>query len=170
MANKKSVLTTGPLVVKVKKPHDFDGLYQMMQNFFTSRDFDLFEKKYKDKGVGDEIEGKWVAEREIDEYMKWEIKVEFKMWDVQFTEVKNPAGETVKGYDSRLRIIIDAFIVMDYNNMFSGSGFKEWMGKTYFRMKERDIDFEYTEPLINLVQKFQQRIKKYLGFETKKNA
>src|SRR3989344_7908643 len=58
---------------------DFDKLIESMKNWISKRKYDFTEKKHSDKitGLGHEIKITWVNDREVTDYIKFHIDVEF---------------------------------------------------------------------------------------------
>ncbi len=104
----------GPERVDYDGEFDFEELYHHIFEWLKWRKYDVKEKKYKDKvkALGRELEVKWAASRDVDEYTQLQIEVEVKIED--FTDVeKTKNGERVKMNKGNMKISVSGNLVLD---------------------------------------------------------
>jgi len=103
---------TPPAGLRIRKTGTFNlnKLYKDMRMWFNKYSYDFQEKEYKrkDADAGQEIKITWVATKEIDDYCRSEIKVEF------FLQYVMDIGNSLKkGF---LQIKFWAKVILDYQN------------------------------------------------------
>lgn len=97
--------------IRIKKSgvFNFDGLYKDMKDWFIDHEYLFNEKEHTEKDLpqGREILMKWIAERDIDDYAKFKIEINFMI--EKFMKLN---GKT----KAELKIIYFAQIDLDYKN------------------------------------------------------
>ncbi|MFH1917319.1 MAG: hypothetical protein ABIJ21_08720 [Nanoarchaeota archaeon] len=168
----KVQIATG-LLVKFKGLYDYTGLYQFMRAWFQKNQYLLQEDRYKDKAftaLGTEIEPKWSAERKINEYIKYQISVEFHIWegkDVEITE----NGKKKLMTTGRMTINISSTVLLDYAKIYEGKGkFINFIGEVYKKMRWREMEMVYFNQLEDETFMLQKAIQNYLNMHGKEDA
>lgn len=112
------------LVIKYNGIFDFDKLYKGMHDWFMSYKYDFHEKENtkKSKDLGSFIEINWIAERNIDEYVKFLINVHIIIDNFNRVE-KLDTGNMI--------IELSASLVLDYNNKWSIKPFHKFLFNIY---------------------------------------
>ncbi len=103
---------------------NLDSLYKELKGWFDKNKYDFTEKEQtvKDKDSGKEIVVKWEAERKVDDYAKFDIRIDF------FLENLNKVKEGVEG---KVKITFFAKIILDYKNKFGYSKLSKLMFDIY---------------------------------------
>ncbi len=132
----------------------FDKLYKKLKGVFDEYDYDFLEKEHstKEQPQGRESIIVWVAEREIDDYAKFNIKIRF------FIENLNKVDGTYKG---NFEIKIWADVTLDYHNKWQGNPITEFMFKMYneYVIKSK-IFSNYEARLLSDIEKLKEVINK----------
>ena len=101
---------TKGIIIRYKGVFNIDSLYKNIKSWFGSHDYDYYEKDMteKNKPQGNTLQMKFTAEREVDDYVKFEIGVEFN----EILRVK----KLDKGHSGDARIIVRAKMILDHQN------------------------------------------------------
>lgn len=159
--------------LKLSGIFDFDGLYQIMHEWFVDQKYYFEETLYKHKvpsPAGAEEHIRWKGWRKITEYVMFTIEVTIILYDMKEIEViKN--GQKKKLTKARLTIDYSGYVDADYGNRFSKTPFLKKMAEFFndYVMKKR-IDTLYTDQLYYMILKLYTIAKEYLEFETKSNS
>ena len=171
----KEVTVIPGFTIKYKGTYEFEGFYRMIREWFNKRSYDLTEKVYKSKNSGPETyeaELLLQAEKNITEYIKYEIILYLKFIDVQEREIKTPSNikKITNGrVELRLR---GAKTIFDYQNKFKGKVFFGLLD--YSNIQDFVIDtllktyyeFKYYGPLEGEVLDLQNKMKEHLNMES----
>lgn len=113
------------LQIREKGVFDLEKLYGEMKEWIDKNNYDFNEKEHTEKhgDKGNEIVLAWEAEREITDYLKYELKVNFLLKGI--TKVSD---NLVKGF---VKITFTARVISDYKNKFGKSSFSNWLSKLY---------------------------------------
>lgn len=141
-----AAITTVPQTIHYKGEFDYQAFYSLMKEHFASRDFDLIETRYKDKG--DEFEVEWEADREYDALHKVDVEVKYHAWDVQRIRVER-SGKPVTLIRARIQVKIVAKVIRGYDDHLGTGVFKEdkfdsFLKRMYDKIADREVD-EYWE-------------------------
>ena len=113
------------LQIREKGVFDLNKLYKEMRSWIDKNKYSFNEKEHTEKSLdkGKEIILAWEAEREITDYLVYEIKVDFHLKGI------NKVSENlVNGF---AKITFSANVISDYRNKFGKSLFSEWLSKLY---------------------------------------
>lgn len=99
------------MVIRYKGIIDIDDLYKSVKSWFGKYNYDYYEKENteKNKPEGNVVKIRMKAEREIDDYVLFEIKVDF-------VEIINIRKAKKGGYHGEARIVIQSIMHLDYHN------------------------------------------------------
>lgn len=128
MIEKEDSITPGAgLRLKKKGTFDLNKLYKEMRDWFSENDYDFQEKENakKETDKGQQIIIKWEADRKIDEYAQFKIKVNFLMEEIE--EVRK---DNKKLNEGTVEIKFWADVILDYTNKWE----KKPFGKFLFNM------------------------------------
>jgi hypothetical protein len=135
---------------------NFNSMYKEMKAVFDEYNYDFIEKEHttKDLPNGREIVIVWNAEREVDDYAKFEIKVRF------FIENLNKKNGN---YEGNFEIKIWAHVILDYKNKWQGNPITEFLFKIHneYIIKSKILN-NYEPRLLSDIEKLKGVIKKYL--------
>jgi hypothetical protein len=107
---------------------DIGEVYKHAHDWLEWRKFDVVEKKYveKSKPSGREMQVEWSATRDIDEYSRFEIDVEWEMYGINDVKMKHE-GKEAKLQTGNVVIRISAILVMDYDAKWETSRFHKFL-------------------------------------------
>ena len=136
--------------IKHKGYFDISKLLQSIRKWFLDRDYDFHFTKHKFKipspaGVEQEIE--LHGERKINEYVKFNIKLFMRFFDLKEVELVKE-GQKIKTNSGRVAIEISASMIFDYENRFGGSKFVQAAQDFYHKFViKRTIEEEWEDQL-----------------------
>lgn len=143
---------------------DFKKLYQYVQSWFVSRKYDLFEKENTQKDVryGTELTVKFLAEREVDDYVKHEFEVLMRIPDMDKITVETTEGK--KKLDTGdFYVNIKATAIFDYRGFWKEGKFNRFLGCLYNNyIIRRKIDDKYLTNLYIEMMDFYNGVKAQL--------
>src|SRR3990167_4354376 len=127
----REIVASG-LKIKQKSIFDLDELYKGLFRWFELYGYVLQELEYRDSVEGDSkhLEIKWKAEKEIDDYVMYVIRLNFLILGLQKVEVEEN-GAKVKKYTGDLEMNFYAFLAKDYKNKWSDSGYSKVFRELY---------------------------------------
>lgn len=107
---KTSIHPSKGIVIRFKGTFDMDSLYKSIKSWYGIHSYNYYENENteKTKPQGNSLQLKMNGEREVDDYVKFRVEVEFN----EVMRVKKLA----KGNTGDARIIIKAFMILDYKN------------------------------------------------------
>lgn len=113
---------------------DLKELYAHIYNWLVWRKFDVEENEYTEKAkpTGKEYIIRWNAEKYIDEYSKYRIKIRWELYNIFDEEVKKGAA-TVKMQKGEINAYISAELVTDRQDMWVQNAFYSFMRAFYDR-------------------------------------
>ena len=160
------------LTVRYVGIFDFEGLYRLMVDWFKKRRYWFHEHTYKYKvplPTGAELEIKWYAEKNITDYFREKINVEFHIWD--YTEVEVLQNGVKKELaKARMDIKITGELILDWQDKFEGSKFKKLVRDFYnYHIIRKKVETIWHDEVHYRDLKLQTLIKEYLDMEAKAN-
>ncbi len=173
--NKKNNILVASFKVEYENVFHFKNLYKKLVEFLSlSEGFedieagggskDKWEYFYKEAetapGFTDHFMW-WRCEQKKNEYFKYVIRTNFRSIRMGKTEVMHQ-GKKYKTYSGDVIIFIDAYLVLDYKQHFSSSGFMKFFDTAFKnRIYKGKID-EFKEDLYRMAYRYQNEIKQYL--------
>lgn len=136
MIGKKEKVTVGPgSQLRYTGVFDLDRLYSEIKNWFGENEYDFYEKAHTDKSKpkGKELKYTFLGEREVTDYFKYNITVQF------FIQEVNPvSGNLVHG---KAKVTISGVLEMDHHNKWQRSAFSDFLFRIYNNhIIRRDIE------------------------------
>ena len=159
-------------LVQYKGEFDFDGLFKLITNWIISRRYEFQEKKYKEsaKGhAGQELKIKLTGEKKENSYIKLYVNVFMRGWDYKEKEVIID-GERKIVASGRIQIEIITKAETDWQNRFSGTPFKELIGKFYDWVMKKEIELLHYDVQEYETLRLEHEVKKFLKMETDTHA
>jgi hypothetical protein len=147
---------------------DMERLYKALHNWAVEREYEFVENRYKNswRVAGAEVEIEWTLYRDINEFMRNEIKVIFHIWDYKEVDVVKD-GKKKKMSTGRMYILFDGDLIFDYNDRWSDTKFKRIIRDWYIRNVVRKyIGDVWWDRLWYYGNKLQQEAKKALEMES----
>ena len=159
MIGKEDYVTPKPgIIITYSGSFDLDRLYKEIKKWFKNYKYFSNEKEHKEKkqAHGDELIFDFIAERKIDDYMKFRINLRFLMINVKKLNKDSYIGD-VHGN-------LIGFIELDYNNKFQYNPIKKFFFFIYNNLIIKNkLENHYEVKLYNEVIALEDLIKKHLG-------
>jgi len=144
----------------------FKDLYSFIYDWLRDEGYDVFERNYKEKVSGDskEIEIKWEAQREISDYFRFLITIDWMIIGMKSVEVQKETKK-VKMESGALEIKFKGVIVKDYENRWEDSPIWKFFRGIYekYIIKSRIDDYEIK--LITEIEELVNQCKAFLAIE-----
>ncbi|MBT3323610.1 hypothetical protein HN681_02795 [archaeon] len=161
----KEKFKTLPIFIEYQITHnayiDFLEIVRNLPSFFDEHKYYFFEQKRseKDTGVGFEIESVWIASREVDHYVKFEIQIQLFLRDVRKVVLED-GKET---FWARAIVRLNSSMVKNHNKTFKTDWWNETLRQFYERyvIRPRLDAFEgkAVEDCLDLVEHIKSRMK-----------
>ena len=105
---KESIHPSNGIIIRYDGIIDIDALYKGVKSWFVSHKYDYYESENteKNKPQGNTLIIKMLAQREIDDYVRFDFEVDFD-------EIKK-VKKLSKGYSGEARITIRCFMTFYY--------------------------------------------------------
>jgi len=162
-------IPVNPIIIRYNGLFDFDGLYAAIIDWCKSYGYIWEENTYKHKvpsAKGAEQEWKWIAEKEVSDYLKYTITFVPHIWDMKELEIEKD-GKRKSLTNGRIEIHIQGAAQLDWQNKFSKGRFAKFLGSMYKRMNRREIENIYIDNLYYRLWNLQALIKKFFDMQTK---
>lgn len=147
-------------LIRYRGDFDLDRLYKECKKWFKSKNYIFTEKEHTDKTrpQGDELNIKFMARREIDDYAEFNIETYFFILEVNKKDNKIS--------NAHVKINIEAFVKLDYKGLWQKSPFKKFLFFIYnnYIIKKKILN-EYEGKLENELTEYSNLIKSYLNLE-----
>lgn len=158
--------------IRYKGVYDLDGIYKTIRGWFDNRRYDYMEKTHKDKATnpwGNEVEWEMNTELKVDGFIKYEIYVRTKFFDVKEYDAE------IHGHKHRLTngkfwIEITGNVVFDYNKHFETPFTAKLLDLLVNHIFKRYYAVNHIEKLYKSLFDLQTEIKKFMKMETAYNA
>jgi len=154
------------------------------EGIFSFKDFYLFcyewlkeetemdplkEEKYEEKIKGDEkdIIIKWIGERKLTDYFRFDVKVEFTVRHLKDIEVSQD-GINVRTNKGDVKVSVKGILVRDYQGKFETTAFKKFLRAIYEKWVITSRIVEMEEKMSKECDDFLNQAKAYLDLEGKK--
>ncbi len=151
---------------------DFDGLFAAITDWAKNYGFMWHEWEYKHKvpsPKGAETEHKWVLNKNINEYVRYEILLTAHVWDMLEVEVEVD-GKKKSLTNARLYIWLETKVLCDWQGRFKKGGvIGKKLGELYNQWMDRDLSV-YLDQAYYRTWDLQAIIKTYFDMQGKKYA
>jgi hypothetical protein len=160
-------------IIKYKGVFNYDQLLTLTYNWFVDQKFEVQEDNFKQastspKGTYQEI--CWKAERKVNQFLIYKLKIDFRIWDMKPVEVIKDGTKQVVQM-AKLRIIIDGDLIKDYQNIFKGSKWNELLGDLFTKfVYKMDIGAIHEDTLYYWSYKLHGKLKEFLDMEAQVNT
>lgn len=163
MAEKESLFSSQLKYVGIFSFKDF---YQFCYDWLTDElGMEVMEEKYTEKiKEGKDLEIKWVAEKDLTDYFRIQMKVGFKVFNLQKVEIVEDGAkiETNKG-DIRLKV--EGIIIRDYKGKFETTAFNKFLRGIYEKWVIPSRIEEFQAKIVGDSDEFLSQAKSYLDLE-----
>jgi len=164
MAEEETIFSSN---MKYKGILSFKDYYKFCYDWLVEElSLTVIEKKYKEKLKGDakDIEIKWVCEKEITDYFKFRMKVDFMIINLKEIEVTK-GNVKEKTNHGEAKLIVKGILVRDYDGKFERSAFRKFLRGIYEKWVITSRVKQFEEDVIGDTDKFLQHAKGYLDLE-----
>ena len=158
--------------IMFKGVFDWDSVYKFIKRWFNDRGYFFEEGTYKTKSdtFGKEEEFKWKGWRKVDEYYKFNIKIEMHSWGLRPVEVIEK-GKKKKLYKGKFIMEFYGDVETDYQGMWRTSKFalnvKNFIDRFFWKGERMAL---YVDQLYYIITKFHSEIKEHLKMHSQGNA
>lgn len=129
----------------------------------------IAENSYTEKLIGEakDVIVKWTATREVTDYFKFELKIEFKVLGMTKVEVMRGNAKTSTNKGS-VEIKVKGNLLRDYKGKFEISAYKKFARGIYEKWVISSRIDQMKDNLANLCNEFLSQSKAFLDLEGKK--
>ena len=154
--------------VKMKGLFDYKNFYEFLYDYLMDENYDVFERKYQEKVSGDskDVEIKWECMKEISDYFRFVITLDWLILGMKKVKIKKDDQE-ISMDTGLLEIKFSALIVKDYENRWENHPFWKFLRGIYDRYIIRTRVEQYQEKLMEEITEYISQIKGLLAIETK---
>lgn len=148
---------------------DFDGMYAAVIDWAKHYGYMWQEKSYKHKvpsPTGAEQEFDWEMNIKVTDYIEYRIWFTIHMWDLTEVEVE-VNGKKKSLSNARIYIVIDGFILYDWQDKFGGNKFAKKLGEWYNKLIN-PIEQQYFDQLYYRMWNLHAVLKKYFDMQSQK--
>jgi hypothetical protein len=158
--------------IRYKGVYDLDGIYKTIRGWLDARRYDYMEKVHKDKSTnpwGNEVEWEMTPELKVDGFIKYEIYVRTKFYDVkEFESIQH--GHKRMLTDGKFWIEITGKVIFDYRDRYTSDFAKKMLHLLVRRIFWRYYRVHHIEKLYNDMYDLHLQIKRFMNMETAFNA
>ena len=149
--------------VKQKGVFSLDELYLLLYKWFELYGYDFQEQEYRDieKAGKKNLEIRWYAEKKIDDYVKFVIKISMMVLAMEEVEIEED-GVKRKSSKGTVEFRFDSFLEKDYENRWEGGAMK-FMREVYDRFIIKGRIESLEGELQGELYKFMDEIKAFLN-------
>ncbi|MDP2628616.1 MAG: hypothetical protein Q8P15_01820 [Nanoarchaeota archaeon] len=167
MAEKDTIFSSS---VKNTGIFSFSDFYKFCYDWLTEEtELEIEESKYKEKltGTSKFIDIEWNGTREVTDYFKFDIKVEFKIENMTEVELVKD-GVKMKTNKGAVQVKVKGTLVRDYKGKFETTPFNKFLRSTYERWVIPSRIEDYEEKLFGDCDEFLSQVKAFLDLEGKR--
>ncbi len=156
--------------VKYSGVFNFSEFYKFCHEWLSAElGFDVAEEQYVEKIKGDQkdIEFKWKGSKEVTDYFKFEIGMDFRILGLEKVEVvqNNAKIKTNKG---NVEVKCSGTLIRDYQSKFETNAFQKFLRGIYEKWVISSRVGDYEEKIAGDCDELLAQIKAYLDLEGKK--
>ena len=167
MAEKDDVFSSR---VKFKGIFSFGDFYNFCY-YWLSDDIGLrmMETKYTEKITGDSktIDIKWRGEKEMTDYFRFDIEVDFRIDGLKKVEISQN-GVKVESNTGSVEVKVKGILIRDYDGKFETSAFRKFLRGIYEKWVIKPRIDEFKIKISEDCDEFLTQSKAYLDLEGKK--
>jgi hypothetical protein len=144
--------------IRERSVFNLDKLYKELYGWLSANEYDFDEVLHQQKKLegGDELIISWEAEREVTDFIKYKIKVDFMLMEI------NPVSENlVSGF---AKITFTANLVLDYKEKWSSSKPKDFLFSLYTNVFFKETISKHKKKLTQEISDFHSAAKDILEF------
>jgi len=139
---------------------DLKELYNLVKSWLRDKGFFLIEKEHEGRETN--FKSKWDAERKVDDYTKYVIKVTLKA-----TKLKRISTQNKNMYNGEFEVSFESYIEKDYENRLEKKPMMKFFRGIYGKFVEKSREENQEKELKELTTAFYNEIKAYFGLKSK---
>ncbi len=146
----------------------FKDFYSFMYDWIISEGYDLTEKKYSEKVVGDakEIEIIWQTYKKVSDYFRFQFEIRWIILGMKDVEVQRE-GKKIKMNSGTLEVSFKAVLEKDYEHRWEDKPMFKFLRGIYDRYIIRNRIDEYEQNVVNELLELIDQSKSFLALEAK---
>lgn len=153
----------------------FKDFYSFVYDWLRDEGYDILEKKYGEKVLGEakQLEIVWEAEKAISDYFKFMIKVDWAIRGMKSVEVQRE-DKKIKMDSGEVELKIKGILKKDYENRWENNPFWKFLRGVYEKYIIKSRVEDYSIKLVQETNEFIAQCKSFLAisgqhetFETK---
>src|SRR3989338_11088729 len=152
---------------------DFDGLFELVISWAKNYGWLWQEVDYNHKipnPFGGEQELEWKIEKNVTEYVKYEIRFTVHVWENLEVEVESDGKKKMLS-NARIHIWISPTVIIDWQNEFTHGKFGKLLGKWYYNaVKKKEVESVWWDQLRYRTINLHALLKKFFDMQSKQNA
>ncbi|PIO08252.1 hypothetical protein COU59_02170 [Candidatus Pacearchaeota archaeon CG10_big_fil_rev_8_21_14_0_10_34_12] len=155
---------------KIKGIFSFEEYYKFCYKWLTEDlGLDVMETKYSEKIVGESknIEVKWLGTRDVTDYFKFEVNVDFMVIGLKKAEIINE-GVKIETNTGSVETKVKGTLAMDYKGKFEKDAFRKFLRGIYEKWVVPSLIDQQKVKLIEDCDEFLNQGKAFLDLEAKK--
>ncbi len=154
--------------VKQRGIFSYSDFYNFSYDWLRQEDYDVTERNYTEKVIGDakDIQVVWEAERKISDYFKYMIKVRMNIWGMKKIKVKKE-GKEISMDTGLFEINFEVWLIKDYEDRWENHPFWKFLRGLYERYIIRARVDLYEDKAIEELIEFMGECKAFLAIEVK---
>jgi hypothetical protein len=144
----------------------FKDLYAFLYDWLKDEGYDVFEKSYSEKVTGDskQIEITWEATREISDYFKFMMKINWQILGMKSVDVQKD-DKKIKMDSGSLEIRFTGVLIKDYEERWENQPFWKFMRAIYEKYIIKSRVEDYQIKLLSEVEEIIAQCKSFLAIE-----
>jgi len=139
---------------------DLKELYMLIKSWLVDRGFFLIEKEHE--GSNERFKSKWDAEKKVDDYTKYVIKV-----TLEATSLKQISIKDKNLYNGEFSVAFESYLAKDYENKMENKPLFKIFRGFYSKFVEKSREEHYENELKELTTAFYNEIKAYFGLNSR---
>lgn len=146
---------------------DFKQVYNFLYTWFSDYEYDIEENRYgeKIKPEGKEIDIEWTAKRDITDYFRFVVKIDWLITGMTSHNVGNKKLD--KG---KIEIRITGYLVKDYEEKWESTAFLKFLRDVYDKYIIKGRIDQYEDKISEELDEALAQIKSFLALEAKREA
>ena len=154
--------------IKQKGIFNYSDFYNFAYDWLREEDYDVMEKGYGEKVIGDskDIIIRWEAERKISDYFKFQIKMMWNIWGMKKIKVKKE-GKEISMDTGLIELKFEVILIKDYEDRWENHPFWKFLRGIYERYIIKTRIEEYEDKGIIELNEFITECKAFLAIEAR---
>ncbi len=137
---------------------DLRELYMLVKSWLRDKGFFLIEKEHE--GTHEKFKSKWDAEKKVDDYTKYVIKV-----TINASKLKQISTTNKNMYNGEFSVAFESYIEKDYENRLEKKPLLKFFRGIYGKFVEKSREENHEQELKELTTSFYNEIKAYFGLK-----